>query len=110
MYMYGKYLSEKTNDYLVETDQGFATYRYLDDGKTVYIIDLYVLPDFRQTKIASTIADNIVREAKEKGCNKLLGSIVPSNKNSTDSVRVLLAYGMSLESSTNDFILFKKEI
>lgn len=110
MRMYGKYLAEKTNDLLVETDKGFATYRYLDNEKAVYIIDLYVLPDFRQTNIASTIADNIVREAKEKGCTKLLGSVVPSNKGSTISLKVLLAYGMYLESSTNDFIIFRKDI
>jgi ribosomal protein S18 acetylase RimI-like enzyme len=108
--MYGLYLKEKTDDLIKETEQGFATYRYLDDSKTVYIIDLYVHPDFRQTNIASTIADNIVEEAKAKGCIKLLGSVVPSNKNSTVSLKVLLAYGMSLESSSNDFIVFKKGI
>lgn len=100
---------EKTSDKIIETDKAFATYRYVND-KTVYIIDLYVLPLFRKTDVASTIADNIVEEARKKGCNKLLGSVVPSNKNSTSSLKILLAYGMTLESSSNDFILFKKDI
>lgn len=107
--MYSNYIREKTTDQIIETDKGFATYRYVDE-KTVYIIDIYVLPDFRKSAVASTIADSIVEEAKKKGCNKLLGSVVPSNKNSTDSMRVLLSYGMTLESSSNDFILFKREI
>lgn len=109
MSLYSNYLMEKTSDKIIETDKAFATYRYVND-KTVYIIDLYVLPLFRKTDVASTIADNIVEEARKKGCNKLLGSVVPSNKNSTSSLKILLAYGMTLESSSNDFILFKKDI
>jgi GNAT superfamily N-acetyltransferase len=109
--LYAKYLKEKTSDQILETEHGFATYRYLDDGKTVYIVDLYVLPEFRKTKVASTIADQIVRQAKEtNGSNKLIGSVVPFSKGSTDSVKVLLAYGMSLDSSSNNFIIFRKDI
>lgn len=108
--MYSKYIREKTTDHVLETEHGFATYRYLDNNKTVYIIDIYVIPDFRKSTVASTIADNIVKDAKTLGCTKLLGSVVPSNKNSTSSLKVLLAYGMILESSSNDFIVFSKEI
>lgn len=110
MSLYADYLREKTTDNIIETDKGFATYRYLDNNKTVYIVDIYVRPDFRKTDVASTMADTIVEEAHKKGCNKLLGSVVPSNKNSTISMLVLLAYGMDLDSSSNDFVVFKKEI
>lgn len=113
MSMYANYLREKTSDKIIETDKGFATYRFLEDktgNKCVYIVDIYVLPNHRKFDIASTIADNIVDEARIMGCVKLLGSVVPSNKGSTASLKVLLAYGMTLESSTNDFILFQKDI
>ena len=107
--MYGKYLKEKTNDAIIESEFGFATYRYIDPA-TVYIVDIFVLPDFRKTKVASAMADFIVEEAKNKGCNKLIGSVVPSNKGSTTSLKVLLGYGMNLKSSTNDFVIFEKDI
>jgi ribosomal protein S18 acetylase RimI-like enzyme len=109
MSYYANYIKEKTNDLVLEVDYGFATYRYLDE-KTVYITDIYIHPDFRRKDYASNLADIIVEEAKQKGCTKLMGSVIPSNKNSTDSLRVLLGYKMSLESSVNDFIIFKKEI
>lgn len=109
MSMYGDYIKEKTQDLILETSTGFATYRYVDE-KTVYIMDLYVLPEWRNTKVASHLADEIAEEAKKKGCSKMLGSVVPSNKNSTASVKVLIAYGMNLKSSSNDFIVFEKEI
>lgn len=108
--LYAKYLEEKTTDQIIETDKGFATFRFLPDQKAVYIIDIYVLPEFRQTKEASTMADTIVELGKANGCQKLLGSVVPSNKSSTLSLRVLLGYGMFLESSSTDFIVFKKDI
>jgi len=107
--MYAEYLTEKTEDKIIETPMGFATYRYVPPD-TVYIIDLYVRPVYRKNGAASTIADSIVEEAKKNGCKKLLGSVVPSNKGSTNSLKVLLAYGMSLQSSSTDFIIFEKDI
>ena len=109
MSMYSDYLKERTSDDILETDQGFATFRYLDD-KTVYIVDVYVKPEFRKSGVVSDMADTIVRTAKISGCNKLIGSVVPSTKGSTVSLKVLLGYGMKLKSSQNDFILFEKDI
>lgn len=108
--MYAKYLTEKSDDLILETDKGFATYRYINGGKSVYIIDIYVLPDYRQSQEASTMADNVVALAKEKGCTELIGSVIPSSKGSTTSLKVLLGYGMKLQSSSDNFIVFSKEI
>lgn len=108
--LYAKYILERTNDSIIETDYGFATYRYLDGGMTVYIVDIFVLEDHRKDGWASFMADEIVKEAKEKGAITLIGSVVPSVKNSTTSLRVLLGYGMTLGSATNDLIVFRKDI
>ena len=110
--LYGQYLEERSfgQDLIVENDQGFATYKYVNDGKSVYIVDIYVIPAARKTKVASALADIIVGIAKEKGCTELLGSVCPSAKNSTTSLKVLLGYGMTLQSSQNDFIVFRKDI
>lgn len=110
MSMYADYLREKTDDLILETDKGFATYRYIEEGKAVYIIDIYIHPDFRQDGIAAGLADTIVEEAKRKGCTRLMGSVVPSNKGSTTSLKILLGYGMLLHSSGADFIVFRKDI
>lgn len=112
MSQYGDYIKERLGDSIVERAEGFATYRFLErDGiKSVYIVDIYVGPLFRATKVASEMADEICKAAKEKGCTKLIGSVVPSSNGSTTSLRVLLGYGMTLKASTNDFITFEKEI
>jgi len=110
MSFYADYLMERTEDRIIETDIGFATYRFIPETKSVYIIDLYIHPDHRQKGKASALADSIVAIAKQRGCTELLGSVVPSNKGSTSSLKVLLGYGMRLKSSANDFIVFCKEI
>ena len=110
MSLYANYLTEKTDDQILETEKGFATYRYLEDESAVYIVDIYVLPEFRKSGEAAAMADAIATEAKERGVKRLVGSVVPSNKGSTDSLRVLLAYGFKLDSSSNNFLLFKKEL
>lgn len=109
MSLYSNYIFEKTDKTIIETEKGFITYSFTD-GKTCYIQDIYILPDFRKSNEATKLADRVTEIAKKYGCTKLIGSVIPSAKNSTDSVKVLLAYGMSLDSSTNDFILFSKEI
>ena len=112
MKMYADYIKERLGDEIVIRDEGFATYRHTDFNgiASTYIIDIYVRPDFRKTKIASEMADEITKVACQMGSKQLIGSVVPSAKGSTDSARVLLSYGMSLHSCTNDFMLFKKEI
>lgn len=107
--LYGQYLTEKTNDLIFETPEGFATYRYLNET-TVYIVDIFVIPTERKGGAATFMADHIVKEAKARGCKEVIGSVVPSAKNSTTSLRVLLGYGMTLANAQNDFIVFKKEI
>ena len=109
MSMYSDYLTERTDDQIIECEEGFATYRFTDE-KTCYIIDIYIAPVYRKRGAASDIADIIMEKAKNKGCTKLLGSVVPSTKGSNESIKVLQAYGMKLDSSANDFILFSREI
>lgn len=112
MKMYRDYLMERLGDEMVERPEGFATYRFIDDFgiPAVYIVDLYVRPDFRKTKIASEMADEIVKKAKAEGYHRLIGSVDSSAKNATDSIKVLLAYGMSLHRSSQQGLIFKKEI
>lgn len=107
--MYAEYVRERLGDEIIETNSGFATYRFTDP-RTVYLVDLYVRPDFRKLGVARDLGDRVMAIGKERGCTKMLGSVVPSAKGAADSMRVLLAFGMTPDSSTNDFILFKKEI
>lgn len=108
--LYAQYMKELNDDEIIETDLGFASYRYLNEGKSVYIVNIYVVPEARKDRIASALADTIVDVARKRGCIEVLGTVTPSAKGSTASLKVLLGYGMTLKSSSDNMILFSKEI
>jgi len=112
MSLYADYLKEKESKLVYETEKGFVVYEYRHDETqiNVYISTIYVVPEFRKMNYAGQMADEVVKEAKSRGCRLLYGSVIPSAIDSTISVKVLLGYGMTLDSSTQDFILFRKEI
>lgn len=106
--LYSQYIQEREGKHILETLQGFATYTFTDKG--VYIEDIFVLKDYRETGVASHLADLIIDIAKEKGHKVAFGSVSIGGNNSTASMKVLLAYGFKLYSANNNFILLSKDI
>lgn len=87
---------------------GFATYHLLDSE--CYIEDIFVLKEKRMSGAAKEMADIITVIAKEIGIKKLLGSVSVKAKGKDNSMKTLLAYGMSPESTNSEMIFFSKEI
>lgn len=115
MSLFAEYILEREGKHTIENEKGFATYAFVGDSNgdgigRCYIESIYVKPEFRQSDVAKQLADEIVKHACQVGCKILLGSVSPAAKNSTDSLRVLLAYGFKLDSAEKNFILFAKDI
>ncbi len=110
MSLYADYLRERTTDEIIELDNCFATFRYVEEGKAVYIVDIYTTPEARKSGLASKLADEIAMIAKEKGCTSMLGTCQPTAKGSTLSLKALLGYGLQLHSCAADCIIMRKEI
>ena len=108
-YQYAMYLTERTDTKIIELKHGFATYQYLNENQ-VYLIDIFVLPEFRKGHFATEMAEMIASEAKKKGCKEMIGSVQLTAKNSDASMKVLLAYGMKPYQTIQDGIYFKKEL
>lgn len=110
MSLYAEYVKEKTGDNIIEDGRSFITYRYLNAGKTIFVVDLFVHPDFRKTDIAPCLVREVIKEAKSKGATELLSAVVPSLKEGTKSLKFQLGMGMKLLSSAHDVILLRKDI
>lgn len=108
MSMFYNYTKERAVKDIVENDMGFATFVF--NGAECYIEDIYVVPEHRCKGAASKLADIIASVAKDRGCKYLTGSVVPSAKGSTESLKVLLAYGFKLLKSEPNIIYFVKEL
>lgn len=109
MSLYSEYIQEHHGDGIIETEEGFASYRFIGPHQC-YIVDIYIRPKFRKTLLATEIADRITTIAKARGCTELLGSVHPAASGSTASLKVLLSYGMSLKSCEQNLIIFNKDI
>lgn len=106
---YGQYLKERTGRGIVETEDGFATFEYVND-EVVYIIDLFVVPEKRNMRVAAGLADQIVEAAVKDGKKHLLGSIDATAKGAETSAKVLEAYGMKVYKVAEPMIFYIKEI
>lgn len=105
---YGQYIKDREGFDIVEDLCGFATYKIT--GDECYVRDIFVEKKYRKDGVARSLCDRIKDIAKAEGCKWLVGSVQPSVPFSTESLKVVLAYGFSLASSQNDFIILKMEI
>lgn len=108
MSFYVDYLKERSSDEVIEADYGFATYRYVEEGRTVYIVDIFVAPESRKKGLATELANQVAEIARKAGCTSMIGTVQPSSKGSTISLQVLLGYGMTLQSAGTDAIIMRK--
>lgn len=109
MSLYGDYIKERENKDIIESDKGFATYTIYPNGEC-YLQDLYVVPAYRQTGLASNMADKIVEIAREANCNTLIGSVCVDANGATQNLKVFLNYGMQVNKIIGNMIFLKKNI
>jgi hypothetical protein len=107
--LYGQYIAERQGRGIVENEFGFATFDYISD-KIVYIVDLYVVPEKRNTHVATELADKICEEAVKSGHTQLLGSIDVTARGAEASVKVLEAYGMKPYKVAEPMVFYIKQI
>lgn len=106
--LFAQYIKERGGKEIIESDKGFATYYYVNNG--CYIEDIFVKEEHRKSGEASRLADQISEIARSKDCRYLYGTVCPSANGATSSLKVLLAYGFSLDNSINNLIVLKKDL
>lgn len=108
MTLFAEYIKERLNKEIIEDERGFATYLFMDDG--VYVEDIFVKKEYRDTGVAKEMLDKISMIAKDKGCKKIIGTVVPSTAGSTHSLQAAFAYGFKLDSSRQNLIVYIKDL
>ncbi len=106
--LYKNYIKERFGHELISTDKGFVTYELGNDY--CYILDVYVLPEFRKSHVAIELGDKVVDLAKEKGITKIIGSVSLLANGRDISIKGLYAWGMRISHYEKDTIYFVKEV
>ena len=107
--MWAEYLKEREGKEVLQDPTGFTVYSYPGD-KLCYIEDNWVMPDFRKSGVAKKMADKIVIEAKERGCDTLIGSVDLKSSAPGQNMKVLLAYDMDPYLTEGSVVYFRKSI
>jgi GNAT superfamily N-acetyltransferase len=109
--MFNEYATEKglgPRLFYIE-GSGFATYHIHKNGEC-YIEDIYVVKEKRKEKIASKMADEIAKIAKDHGCRILTGSVNLEINDFESSQKVLRAYGFKYAGTTDNVEAYAKEL
>lgn len=105
---YARYIYEKANIYLVESDHAFITYSIEKD--TCMIHDLWVDPEHRKLKIGSVMADHVSSIAKDNGCSKLVSTVMVNSNGCEDALVAQVKYGFKIIGSDSERIYLSKGI
>ena len=97
-------------DDIIESDIGFVTFRIINDGKSIYLIDVYIKPEYRKSYKAGKLIYQAIQYGKSFGCTEIWATVVPSAKNSMRSMKLLLDHGGIVHSSLQDMIILKKDL
>lgn len=108
MSLFADYKKEREGKEILENEYGFIT--YIINGDSVYIEDIYVVPEQRRLGVGGKMADIVCEIAKQRGCKTLYGSVSPQARGAHESMIALIAYGMKLHSLGNGLIYFSKDI
>lgn len=108
MSLYAEYISEREGKHIVEDEFGFATYSFVEHLNAVYIEEVFVLPQFRQTGIGASYVSRISELAKSSNYENVITSVSPKAKGATTSLKAILGVGFQLDSMDANLIYFKK--
>lgn len=111
--LYSKYLKEKDGIDTLETDKGLVTFiQQGENGQEFYVVDVYVLPEFRRTGYGTYLGELMQTKAIEMGAKYLLGAVEVDNEGYSRSRLSLESFGYELITyDENDRIeYYRKEL
>lgn len=106
--LYKQYLLERQDTRVIESPEGFATYRFVD--RFVYLEDIYIEPVYRNAKAARLLLEQVEQAGAAKGIKEIMGSIVPSLPGAKEMLAIMTHVGFKLYSSDKDIIYLVKPI
>lgn len=81
MSKYADYIKEREGLETYENEYGFVTYTFLPEIGAVYLAEIYVVPQKRNTSVAYRLYQRVCSLAKAEGYNNMLGSVDETTAN-----------------------------
>ena len=106
---YPAYLKEYRNQDHIETDYGFISYVINEEEKTIYMVDIYVVPERRKENLSRKLVYMAMAEAKERGCTHGFTHVFNDFKDKEASLMAALAIGGKIVSVDPEKVMLKME-
>ena len=107
---YALYIKEREDKDILENDKGFVAYLVLDKSKTVYISDMFIRKEHRNTEVFTNFHKDLMAVAKENSCTKLMANVDVNTNNWEHSKMRLEEDGFKVCGKDNSLIFLIKEI
>jgi len=102
------YLSEKEGKETLEIpNEGFVTYKVV--GDVCHICVIYVKPDKRNARIARDLMKAVLQKCQHR-CKAITAACFTKQNNTTNTLKILLAYGFEVVGVEDQDILLYKDI
>lgn len=115
MSLFAAYTREVDGFEIISHEYAFLDYRIEKVGLmagSVYIRKLYVHPDFRNTGVASELADEILNLAKENDLEFIYGTVDSMSEDADYRIKVLHGYKMKFfgVDKNNYALIFRRKV
>lgn len=108
--LYAKYVEERRGAYVIEEEYGFISFELRPTYSTIFIRDLYILPEYRRKGLGTDITYAILNTIDKEELHKYKFAMANTDKTSNNwqlSEKMILANGFSL---FKDFSTYREYI
>lgn len=106
--LYAQYIAEREGSGIIENEDGFLVYE-IGNG-WLFIKDIFVTKEKRNSKLASKMADEAVSKAIEQGVTMMFSHVDIRALNWQESVKFIEKYGCEPVKLENNLLYFQKKI
>ncbi len=106
--MYAQYIKEREDVDTYEDERGFFTYQVSNDS--FHVVDLFILPKFRNNGVGKEYSDKIEELAKESNCKQTFCSTCTQALNWKQSNKYILSNNYKKIKEVGVMVYYIKEL
>jgi len=106
MSLWGDYVKEKYNKYMIEDENGFLIYYLIPQNKELYVEDIYIVPEHRKLGAYKTFLKKLEPIFCQNECEKLSCSVFLYSNKPEESIAWILKLGFKISHITDNKIIY----
>lgn len=107
MELFDEYMAEREGATVLRNEDGFLSFRI--EGDECLILNFYVCPQKRRQLSSFCLLEDLLDRVRLSKCRWLSACVFIYTRNSTESLKAILAFGLKAVKAENGCITFIKE-